>query len=151
MDVKQIKEIAKAMKENGLTLVKMTEDGATIHLERAVPVNSENIGITVPAVTTTFLTEDMPKPKVASAKAIDFNEIIEVKSPLVGVFYAAKSPDAPSYVEVGSKVKKGDTLCIIEAMKVMNEICAETDGEIIDICVANGQVVEYSQVLFKMF
>ena len=73
-----------------------------------------------------------------------------VTSPMVGVFYASPSPTDPPFVTVGSKVKKGDVLCIIEAMKLMNEITAEEDGEIIDICAGNGSVVEYGQILFKM-
>ncbi len=82
---------------------------------------------------------------------VDFNNITEVKSPMVGVFYDSPSPDAEPYVKVGSKVKKGDVLCIIEAMKLMNEITAQVDGEIVDVCAQNGQVVEYNQPLFKIF
>ena len=69
---------------------------------------------------------------------------------MVGVFYEAASPDAAPFVEVGSKVKKGDILCIIEAMKLMNEITAKKDGEIVDICVQNGEVVEFGQTIFKI-
>ncbi|NLG93138.1 MAG: acetyl-CoA carboxylase, biotin carboxyl carrier protein, partial [Clostridiales bacterium] len=72
------------------------------------------------------------------------------KSPMVGVFYSAPSPDSEPYVQVGSKVKKGDTLCIIEAMKLLNEITADRDGEITEICAAAGQVVEYGQTLFRI-
>ena len=68
----------------------------------------------------------------------------------MGVFYAAASPDGRPFVEVGDKVKKGDTLCIIEAMKLMNEIPAETDGIVEEICVENGQVVEFGQPLFRI-
>ena len=82
---------------------------------------------------------------------VDFNNLKEVKSPMVGVFYQAPSPEADPYVHVGSKVKKGDVLCVIEAMKLLNEITADTDGEIVDVCVENGQLVEYGQVLFKIF
>ncbi|MGB9792083.1 MAG: acetyl-CoA carboxylase biotin carboxyl carrier protein [Thermacetogeniaceae bacterium] len=74
--------------------------------------------------------------------------LVEVVAPMVGTFYRAPAPDAPPFVEVGSKVKKGDTLCIIEAMKLMNEIEAECDGEIVEILVENGEPVEYGQVLF---
>ncbi len=151
MDVKQIKEIAKVMKENDLILVEITEGDSALHLERAA-LGGIPQEITAAAMDLAIAMSDDTQPsKAASLKGIDFNEITEVKSPLVGVFYAAKAPDAPPYVSVGSKVKKGDILCIIEAMKVMNEICAEKDGEIIDVCVANSQVVEFSQVLFKMF
>ena len=69
---------------------------------------------------------------------------------MVGVFYAASSPDAEPYVKVGSKVHKGDVLCLIEAMKLMNEVTAEKDGEIVSICAENGQVVEYGQALFMV-
>ena len=82
---------------------------------------------------------------------VDFNNIIEVKSPLVGVFYAAPAPDAEPFVKVGDRVKKGDVLCIVEAMKLMNEITASHDGEVIDICIQNGSVVEYGQTLFKLY
>jgi acetyl-CoA carboxylase biotin carboxyl carrier protein len=81
---------------------------------------------------------------------MDFNNIREIKSPMVGVFYAAPSPDSPPFAKVGSSIKKGDVLCIIEAMKLMNEIAAETDGQIVDISVSNGDVVEYGQTLFKV-
>ena len=70
---------------------------------------------------------------------------------MVGIFYAAPSPDAEPFVKVGQKVKKGDTLCIIEAMKLMNDVVAEEDGEIVEICADNGSLVEFGQVLFKIF
>ncbi len=73
-----------------------------------------------------------------------------VTSPMVGVFYAAPSPDKEPYVAVGTKVNKGDVLCLIEAMKLMNEVTAEQSGEITAICAENGQVVEYGQTLFKI-
>lgn len=73
-----------------------------------------------------------------------------VNSPMVGVFYAASAPDKEPYVSVGSKVKKGDVLCLIEAMKLMNEVTAEQSGEIVKICVENGQVVEFGQPLFMI-
>ncbi len=82
---------------------------------------------------------------------LDFNAISLVTSPMVGVFYAAPAPDQEPFVKVGSKVKKGDVLCIIEAMKLMNEITAEQDGEVVDICVHSGDVVEFGQPLFKIF
>jgi acetyl-CoA carboxylase biotin carboxyl carrier protein len=68
----------------------------------------------------------------------------------VGVFYTSSSPESQPYIKVGSKVKKGDIVCIIEAMKLLNEINSDQDGEIAEICVDNGQVVEYGQTLFKL-
>jgi acetyl-CoA carboxylase biotin carboxyl carrier protein len=69
----------------------------------------------------------------------------------VGVFYAAPAPEAEAFVKVGDKVKKGDVLCIVEAMKLMNEITSTHDGEIVDICITNGAVVEFGQTLFKLY
>ena len=74
--------------------------------------------------------------------------LIEVVAPMVGTFYRSPAPDMPSFVELGNKVKEGQTLCIIEAMKLMNEIEAEGPGEVVEILVENGQPVEYGQVLF---
>ncbi len=86
------------------------------------------------------------QPMAAAAKACG----VAVKAPLLGVFYAASSPDAQPFVKVGDQVKKGDILCILEAMKMMNEIVAEEDGTISEICAENGKIVEFGQILFKM-
>ena len=73
-----------------------------------------------------------------------------VKSPMVGTFYSKSSPNAKAYVEIGQRVKKGDVLCIVEAMKLMNEIESEFDGEVVEICVSDGEMVEYGKPLFKI-
>jgi len=73
-----------------------------------------------------------------------------VKSPMVGTFYRAPAPEAPNYVELGSKVSRGQTLCILEAMKLMNELESEVTGTVREICVDNGEPVEYGQVLFRI-
>jgi acetyl-CoA carboxylase biotin carboxyl carrier protein len=106
----------------------------------------------------------MPPPPAAEASAVIVNSInvdsapaenpadsFIVKAPLVGTYYSASSPESPTFAEVGKKVKKGDVLCIIETMKLMNEIIAEQDGEIVDICIKNGDIAEFGQVLFKMY
>ena len=77
-------------------------------------------------------------------------ELIEVTSPMVGTFYRAPAPDAPAYVEVGQRVSPGDTLCIIEAMKLMNELLSEVSGTVAEVCVQNAQPVEYGQVLYRV-
>ena len=78
------------------------------------------------------------------------SDVVEVTSPFVGTFYRSPSPDAPSFVEVGSMVRPGQTLCIIEAMKLMNEIESDVSGTIIEVCVPNGKAVEFGQKLFKI-
>ena len=161
MNLQDIKELAKIMQETGITSLHLTEGALDISMERntAAPAPAvQPVAVQAPVAV------PVPEPELSAPTAepaavepqavgttIDFNHITEVKSPMVGVFYAAPSPDAQPYVQVGSKVKKGDVLCIIEAMKLMNEITAEQDGEIVDICVQSGQVVEYSQTLFKIF
>ena len=98
----------------------------------------------------TVQVSEAPAPVIREEAAVDFNRVHEIKSPMVGVFYASPSPDAKPFVEIGSKVKKGDVVCIIEAMKLMNELTADQDGEVVDVCVNNGDVVEYGQPLFKL-
>ena len=86
-----------------------------------------------------------------SEGVFDYNLVQDVKSPMVGVFYSAPSPESDPFVVRGSKVKKGDTLCIIEAMKLMNEVVAERDGEIVEVLPKSGELVEFGQVLFRIF
>lgn len=103
--------------------------------------------------------KDLPEAKDKEAQISLNNEIKldhkddsikEIQSPIVGTFYGSSGPDKPPFVAVGSKVKKGDTLCIIEAMKLMNEIQSEVDGEIVEILVKNEEMVEYGQSMFKI-
>ncbi|MPM24240.1 Biotin carboxyl carrier protein of acetyl-CoA carboxylase [bioreactor metagenome] len=142
MDIEKIRGLADIANSYGLSRLEISEGGTKILIEKASPteaaVSKIEIKQTSPAV-------------VDSAKTLDFNKITEVRSPIVGVFYAAPAPDADPFVSIGSKVKKGDVLCIIEAMKLMNEITAECDGEIVDICMKNGDLAEFEQVLFKIF
>ena len=148
MDVKKIESLAKLMKETGLTGLELVEDGQQLRLERQVEVVAAPVAAAVPAA---------PVPATgAEALGVTHEEPAPVKegtlvlAPTVGVFYSAPGPDARPFVEVGDQVKKGDTLCIIEAMKLMNEIPAEVDGTVAEICVGNGQVVEYNQPLFRI-
>lgn len=150
MNVKQIKELAQLLKQNDLSALEIVEGDSRIRLERDIQVVQtqpvqRQIEIQVPS-------EPISPAPVQPAKepGMDFNKLHEVKCPLVGVFYAAPSPESDPFVKIGSQAKKGDVLCIVEAMKLMNEIVAERDGEIVDICVQNGDVVEFGQTLFKL-
>ena len=148
MDVKKIESLAKLMKETGLTGLELVEDGQQLRLERQVEVVAAPVAAPAPAA-------PVP-PTGAEALGVTHEEPAPVKegtlvlAPTVGVFYSAPGPDARPFVEVGDQVKKGDTLCIIEAMKLMNEIPAEVDGTVAEICVGNGQVVEFNQPLFRI-
>ena len=136
MNESDIRKNANLMSELGLTGLEVTENDRVVRLERnpapqtAAPVQTVQVG-------------DVPQ----SAANED---LIEISSPMVGVFYAAPAEDADPYVQVGDRVKKGQTLCIVEAMKLMNEIVAETDGQIVEICAQNGQVVDFGCPLFRI-
>lgn len=142
MEEKNIRQYAKLMQEYDLTCLEITEDNSVIHLERANK-------------SAAFAPNEYPdknrEPVYPQGGEQDINEgYTDVLSPMVGVFYCAPEENARPFVSVGDKVKKGDTLCIIEAMKLMNEITAEQDGTIAEVCAGNGQVVDYGHVLFRM-
>ena len=151
MNIKQIRELAQIAAENGLSAIEIAEGENRVRIERtaATPAAIPTVLSMPSAAPAAAPTAPAPAP-AAEETNVDFNRTREIKSPMVGVFYAAPSPDAKPFVEVGSKVKKGDVVCIVEAMKLMNEISAEFDGEVVDICVHNGDVVEYGQTLFKL-
>ncbi|MGI6166959.1 MAG: acetyl-CoA carboxylase biotin carboxyl carrier protein [Eubacteriales bacterium] len=141
MTIDDIRQLAEILKVYELSKLDFRSGEGSILLERATA--GAKVSAPVP-----LSKAEVPE---RAEQAIDFNKITEVRSPIVGVFYAAPAPGAEPYVKVGSRVKKGDVLCIVEAMKLMNEILAECDGEIVDICVQNGEIVEYGQVLFKIY
>ena len=89
-------------------------------------------------------------PELAAETAAPASNLVEVESPMVGTFYRAPAPDADPYVQVGDRVSSGQTLCILEAMKLMNELEAEVSGTIKEVCVENAEPVEYGQVLFRV-
>ncbi len=88
--------------------------------------------------------------KVSAVAAVKSDDVYEVTSPMVGTFYQSSSPGSDAFVKVGDKVKKGDTLCIVEAMKLMNELPSEVAGEIVEICIADGQAISFGQLLMKI-
>ncbi|MGN0312137.1 MAG: acetyl-CoA carboxylase biotin carboxyl carrier protein [Lachnospiraceae bacterium] len=134
-----IRKYAGLMQELGLTGLEITEDNKMVRLERTTPVAA--VQQTIP------VEQDFSQDTMTKADSRDY---VSVTSPLVGMFYAAPAENADPYVSVGDRVTKGQTLCIVEAMKMMNEITAEEDGLIAEICVTNGHVVEYGTELFRI-
>ena len=152
MDKKKLRELINLFKESGLAKMEITENSAeenySLKLESGAAYSLKlESGAAAPAYMPAPLPYMQP---VQEEKSAD-EPYRDIKSPMVGIFYAAPSPEAEPFVKVGSKVKKGDTLCIIEAMKLMNDVVAETDGEIVEICAENGSLVEFGQILFKIF
>lgn len=162
MDSKRLAEIADVMEDRGLTRVRVEEpDGTAVELERASAAQPVAVPMPMPGAVAAPAVAPVAMPAVAPEPAAQgpaaqgpaaASEIkgTEVTAPMVGVFYAAPAPGDEPFVRVGSKVKAGETLCIIEAMKVLNEVTAEADGEVLEICVADGDLVEFGSCLMRI-
>lgn len=154
MDSKRLAEIADVMEDRGLTRVRVEEpDGTAVELERASvaqPVAMPMPSAMAAPVAAPAAMPAAPEPAAQAPAAAPEPKGTEVTAPMVGVFYAAPAPGDEPFVRVGSKVKAGETLCIIEAMKVLNEVTAEADGEVLEICVADGDLVEFGSCLMRI-
>lgn len=160
MDSEKISQIADIMATHGLARVRVEEsDGSAVELEYGVAAPAAPMPAPVaPSFSPAPAPAAAPAPAEPATEApapadetLDMSHTTAVRAPMVGVFYAAPAPGAEPFVHVGSKVKKGETLCVIEAMKVMNEVTAEADGEVVDICVKDGDLVEYGCCLMKIY
>lgn len=141
-----VKEFIEMLEGSSLSVLEIKNgDGSAIRLEKAI---SAAPAVVMQANAPASVNESAPAaPAAPSAPAAEGKTI---NSPIVGVFYAAPSPDSNPYVSVGQKISKGDTICIVEAMKCMNEIQSELDGEVTEILVKDGDLVEYGQPLFRV-
>jgi acetyl-CoA carboxylase biotin carboxyl carrier protein len=152
-DLTRMKELIDIMKDNELVEVQIEHGDDKILLKRSVPGPAVTavpiIGPHISAMSG-IAGAGQISPAGTQPGAILDEGLVEIKSPLVGTFYARPSPDSESYVDIGSQVNPQTVVCIIEAMKVMNEIKAEMSGTIVKIMVTSGQAVEYGQVLFKV-
>lgn len=156
MDSKRLAEIADVMEDRGLTRVRVEEpDGTAVELERASAAQPVAVPMPMPSamaapVAAPATAPAAPEPAAQAPAAAPEPQGVEVTAPMVGVFYAAPAPGDEPFVRVGSKVKAGETLCIIEAMKVLNEVTAEADGEVLEICVTDGDLVEFGSCLMRI-
>jgi acetyl-CoA carboxylase biotin carboxyl carrier protein len=140
VDLKDIKALIDLMKKNDLSVFEMEKDGFRIKLQKGLGDQPVVMSTTAPAVANGPAA--VPTPVDTSLK--------EIVSPMVGTFYRAASPDASAFVDVGTKVNEDTVVCIIEAMKVMNEIKAETSGVIAEVVADNSKPVQFGQVLFRV-
>ncbi|WP_308018511.1 acetyl-CoA carboxylase biotin carboxyl carrier protein [Neisseria bergeri] len=148
MDLRKLKKLIDLVEESGIAEIEVTEGEEKVRITRtiaAAPVYAAPVPAAAPAVTPAAAPVAASAPAAAPA-ARDLSNA--QKSPMVGTFYRAPGPNASAFVEVGQQVKAGDTLCIIEAMKLMNEIEAEKSGTIKEILVENGTPVEFGEPLF---
>ena len=148
-DLKKVKEIIDIMVENDLVEVEIVDGDSKIHLKR--PGSSVvQVPAAVPLPIIAPQAANAAYPGAAPTPAAADDKLVDIKSPIVGTFYSAPSPDSPPYVKAGDHITSDTVVCIIEAMKVMNEIKAETSGTIEKVLITNGQVVEFGQVIFKV-
>ena len=168
MDLKEVRQLIKMVETSDISEIEIEEEGKKLRITKRFPSkNGETV--VLPSYTQAMpmmpvqqvaqqappQVQEQPAPAPAATPAAQETaepardkNIVEVRSPMVGTFYRAPSPDADPYVEIGQTVAVGQTLCIIEAMKLMNEIESEVNGKIVDILVENAQPVEFNQVLF---
>ena len=153
MNLKEIKELIELMKNTDISELEIERSGVKVRLRKGGDVTFHPsmprmeyppVAIVAPAVSVVPATGGVDEKATEPVKT----NIIKVTSPIVGTFYRSSSPDKPAYVEVGDVVKKGQVLCIIEAMKLMNEIECENTGKIVQILVESGAPVEYGEPLF---
>ena len=157
IDLKQLRELMRSLRQFDVTEVEIEKDGERIYLRRgAEPVSYGAVaappppGPGAPAAPLPPPPPAPPKAAAASVAAADDPSIATITSPFVGTFDRAPSPQAPAFVDVGSEIRPGTVLCIVEAMKLMNEIEAEIAGTIVEIVATNGKPVEYGDALFRV-
>ncbi len=160
MDVKQISDLIDILSRSDVSTLKYEEESFKLTLMKEKPV-LQTVAVAPPAVQAVVQTS-APLPEVAATPAAvasvaatepsgpPAEELAEMATPFVGTYYAASTPDAEPFVKVGRRVTKGQIMCIVEAMKLMNEIESEYDGEVVEILATNGQPVEFGEVLFRI-
>jgi acetyl-CoA carboxylase biotin carboxyl carrier protein len=150
MDLNLIKKLIKILESSEVTDLEIEENGTRVKLAKKVRV-TQSVSYTPAAASPAAQTISEPVSKTEEKKAVDEHAgLHEIKSPIVGTFYRAPAPDADSYVQIGDVVSAGSVLCIVEAMKLMNEIESDVSGKIVKILVENGKPVEYNQPLFLL-
>jgi acetyl-CoA carboxylase biotin carboxyl carrier protein len=140
-DLAKVKELIEIMKDNDLVEIEIADGDSKIHLKRPQPQMQAFAQVPM---------QQAVIPAAAEAAPADDSDLDYIASPMVGTFYGSPSPDSEPFVTIGTQVNEGTVICIIEAMKVMNEIKAETSGTIAEIMCQPGQAVEFDEVLFKV-
>ena len=147
MNLKEIKEIINLMNEHGLTEIEVEKGDQKIKLKKSSISGESAVVEQQPIAQQPVAKAPTGEVEKESLKAQSKN-LIEIKAPLVGTFYRSSSPDAASFVEVGQEIEVGEVVCIVEAMKLMNEIKSEVRGKVVDILVENADPVEFGQIMF---
>jgi len=147
IDKEFLEGLIRALDQSSLDSIEIERGGTRIRLSKTPP-SAPVVGVAAPAVGASASAPSAAPPPAAPPAAP--SHLLDVKSPMVGTFYRSAAPDAPPYVDKGTRVSKGDTLCIIEAMKLMNELESEVEGRVVEVLAENNQPVEYGQILFRV-
>ena len=158
MNEKYIRQLIQLVEESKIESLEVSSWGRKIRITQRLSQGTNGHSNSPPVVNTADVVAPAPArvepsstaPVSASEPTPDTSNLIEVKSPMVGTFYAAPSPDAEAYVSLNEKITSGQVVCIVEAMKLMNEIESETSGRVVEICAENAKPVEFGQVLFRI-
>ena len=164
VDLDFLRGLIAAVDSSGIDSLEISRGGTRIRVSKSAsggpfagfpvpappPAASHPASPPAPAGAGGHVVAHVPAAESPAGTAAAKSNLVEIKSPMVGTFYRSPNPDAPAYVEVGSKIVKGQTLCILEAMKLMNELEAEVEGVVREVCVENAEPVEYGQVLFRI-
>lgn len=151
MDFNEIRKLVKLVEGAGITSLEIEEGELQIRIEKAAPVYSSPAPM-APAAPYAVQAPPAAPPAAAPVAAPEApaSNLIEVRAPMVGTYYQAPNPESEPFVRVGDSIRPGQTLCILEAMKIMNEIEAEVSGRIAEILIENGQPVQFDQVLYRI-
>jgi len=150
MDAKELRELIEIISRSNFVTFELEREGFKLRLVKG-DASSTVVAISPISTGAPALVASSEAPEAIAPPADAAEEgLVEVRSPIVGTFYRGPSTGAPAFVEVGGRIQKGQTLCIIEAMKLMNEIESEIDAEVVEVVVANGQPVEFGEVLFRL-
>jgi len=160
LDLRELKEILQILEEKEITEFELEEEGMKLRIRKAAASSNHSAAPTTPvplvhavipsALNVALPPSPVPAPAAAAAPTAEELGLVAVKSPIVGTFYRAPDPGSPPFVNVGDRVRVGQVLCIIEAMKLMNEIEAEAAGEIVKVHHESGQPVQYGEPLFDI-
>ncbi len=158
IDFDFLERLIQALDNSSVDSLEIERGGTRVHLSKSPPQaapiamahGAMPMSAPMPAAAPAAAPTAASTPEAPAAAPSSSSNLLEITSPMVGTFYRSPAPDAPSYVDVGARVGPGDTLCIIEAMKLMNELECEISGTIAEICIENAQPVEFGQVLFRV-
>ncbi len=154
MDIEELRELVKLFEESNITEMNIEREGVRVHLKKEMDATEINASADNGPVTQSIQWQNIEAPAVNNEIAVGENEegpeMATIESPMVGIFYEAGSPEAKPFVSPGQFVEEGEVVCIIEAMKLMNEIKSDTSGTVVDVLVDNGQPVEFGQPLIAL-